>query len=975
MDFILKFMKVRREETKKVLFLSAFSFVVGWYFTLINSISISVFDIRLGAKFLPYVYFVFPLVNFAFSMIYLKKMPGMNKRILFRYFTVLLLVIHLFNYLVVREVFGNGIFIAVFLLLSLLVVEKLYFMTMVVLQNVVDVESIKRLLPVATGAFIIASIIAATVVRYASGLDRTDLLFLLSLLFIFPIAWFGDILIKRFSAASGRQGPANSTGGLREALGYIKGTRFILLIILLGAIVDITYNINDYLYNVLASSALPVESSLMSFVGSTESIRYILALLFDLFLFTRLVTGLGSLNAVKLVLGNIILGSALILAGHLDIQFILASKVIFNVMIMQLTYSLMQLLYQPVNNRYRDTVMVLADLVVILAGSIIGGGISLLHSLGILGTNTLTVISIIFALVMIILWQLKQSGYVSVIEKTMNFTDCFDSDKILGKVGLSGLRTYISDKIYGSSNQDKIFALGLIKYADDKDKEKLVKHSFKTGNIEVRLKISDMIFDGSVKSEFLQGLTEIIDSKVLQYLLNKLFINFRSPEAEAVFLFLKENIPGLDSTDMEEASRIMLEYVAEGKSSKYQCLLEVLSASQKTEDSHLLVRIMKNFIGKEDDINRSFLMSVMFNLKGYQGMPEDMVELCSAYDTGAGMDYVYLKEVFSGYCRHGIVRKVCQCYTGETVANTFKEDNLLIPRVYLLHALVKTSGQDLKQYAGIYSDVLGMLKELIIEKNKIQAAVHPVKQLLNEELERLVASVTCVVLDYLFAFHGVSLETNLEENLESTERRPMLCEIVQNSLPLGISREILPVINQELTSPVKEYRYSVLNVGGMHRILTNLYMILGGEVMEEQFRREVEHMTILKGVSIFNGLNLEQLYALLNISKFKPFPAGYIVIRKGDMGDKFYVVVKGEVGIYLDEEQEPIAITTSGGIFGEMSIIDSDVRTTTVKTFGEVLLLEFDGDSFLSMLKKNTDMAFAVAATISQRINTTSGIS
>jgi CRP-like cAMP-binding protein len=134
-------------------------------------------------------------------------------------------------------------------------------------------------------------------------------------------------------------------------------------------------------------------------------------------------------------------------------------------------------------------------------------------------------------------------------------------------------------------------------------------------------------------------------------------------------------------------------------------------------------------------------------------------------------------------------------------------------------------------------------------------------------------------------------------------------------------------------------------------------------------------MTILKGVSIFNGLNLEQLYSLLNISQFKPFPADYTIIRKGDMGDKFYVVVKGEVGVYLDEEQGPIAVITSGGIFGEMSIIDNDVRTTTVKTFGEALMLEFDGDSFLSMLKKNSDMAYAVAATISQRISSTSGIS
>ena len=90
-----KAFNIRTDEYKKARYLIAFFFAVGFYFTFLGSISISVFDIRFGAKYLPYILFLFPALNLLFSLVYMKILPKVSKRKLFRYFMLFVLLIHI----------------------------------------------------------------------------------------------------------------------------------------------------------------------------------------------------------------------------------------------------------------------------------------------------------------------------------------------------------------------------------------------------------------------------------------------------------------------------------------------------------------------------------------------------------------------------------------------------------------------------------------------------------------------------------------------------------------------------------------------------------------------------------------------------------------------------------------------------------------------------------------------------------------
>lgn len=65
-----------------------------------------------------------------------------------------------------------------------------------------------------------------------------------------------------------------------------------------------------------------------------------------------------------------------------------------------------------------------------------------------------------------------------------------------------------------------------------------------------------------------------------------------------------------------------------------------------------------------------------------------------------------------------------------------------------------------------------------------------------------------------------------------------------------------------------------------------------------------------------------------------------IVMRKGDEGDCMYVIIKGEVGIYIDPEvKNCIVVLGENKVFGERALETDDKRGATIKSHDEVQCL------------------------------------
>ncbi len=83
------------------------------------------------------------------------------------------------------------------------------------------------------------------------------------------------------------------------------------------------------------------------------------------------------------------------------------------------------------------------------------------------------------------------------------------------------------------------------------------------------------------------------------------------------------------------------------------------------------------------------------------------------------------------------------------------------------------------------------------------------------------------------------------------------------------------------------------------------------------------------------------------------YPANYTLFSQGEKGDRAYIIDKGRVIIFLskDGEEFPLSILGEGEIFGEMAIIDSQVRSASAKTLEESSLIIVTKDQLLERVQ------------------------
>ena len=82
------------------------------------------------------------------------------------------------------------------------------------------------------------------------------------------------------------------------------------------------------------------------------------------------------------------------------------------------------------------------------------------------------------------------------------------------------------------------------------------------------------------------------------------------------------------------------------------------------------------------------------------------------------------------------------------------------------------------------------------------------------------------------------------------------------------------------------------------------------------------------------------------------FGPGQVIFRKGDVGDKLYIVVHGEVEVVGEETgkgETIIAKLGAGDCFGEMALLRDDRRMATVRSRTGVSLISLDRQGFQAL--------------------------
>jgi MFS family permease len=125
-------------------------------------------------------------------------------------------------------------------------------------------------------------------------------------------------------------------------------------------------------------------------------------------------------------------------------------------------------------------------------------------------------------------------------------------------------------------------------------------------------------------------------------------------------------------------------------------------------------------------------------------------------------------------------------------------------------------------------------------------------------------------------------------------------------------------------------------------------------------------LALLRSIPIFAPLPLLTLEQVASRLSRVRVPAGEVVFRRGDAGDRFYVIGDGEVTVTLDG-QPPVALGP-GGYFGEIALLREVPRTATVTARTEVELYTLERDVFIAAVTGYAPSAEAADAVIASHL-------
>lgn len=111
----------------------------------------------------------------------------------------------------------------------------------------------------------------------------------------------------------------------------------------------------------------------------------------------------------------------------------------------------------------------------------------------------------------------------------------------------------------------------------------------------------------------------------------------------------------------------------------------------------------------------------------------------------------------------------------------------------------------------------------------------------------------------------------------------------------------------------------------------------------------IEMLDAFSRVELFEDLAFDKARELLLVAEIEHYKASDVIFSKGDRGEKFYVVMSGEVDILRDEK----TVTTydTGGYFGEKRIFFEDEHTATAIAKTNSTLLSIPKDEMLSLIR------------------------
>jgi CRP-like cAMP-binding protein len=115
----------------------------------------------------------------------------------------------------------------------------------------------------------------------------------------------------------------------------------------------------------------------------------------------------------------------------------------------------------------------------------------------------------------------------------------------------------------------------------------------------------------------------------------------------------------------------------------------------------------------------------------------------------------------------------------------------------------------------------------------------------------------------------------------------------------------------------------------------------------------LENIVALKRSLLFSTVATRELEAVAMVAEELRFGRGERIVGEGDVGDSLYLIKQGRVAVFKRvsaNSSAKLAELTVDECFGEMSVIDEEVRSASVEALESCTLLRISKDALFDVV-------------------------
>jgi CRP/FNR family cyclic AMP-dependent transcriptional regulator len=136
----------------------------------------------------------------------------------------------------------------------------------------------------------------------------------------------------------------------------------------------------------------------------------------------------------------------------------------------------------------------------------------------------------------------------------------------------------------------------------------------------------------------------------------------------------------------------------------------------------------------------------------------------------------------------------------------------------------------------------------------------------------------------------------------------------------------------------------------------------------------LKDLATLKQVPLFSGMDADELAAIRALMTAYTYAPSQVILREGERGNAFHVIVQGQVQIMVQDASGHELIVDEigiGGFFGELSMLTGEPRSVRAKAIDQVTTLVLQRTEFFTFLEQHPQTAIEVLMTLGQRLHRT----